>query len=491
MRGVNDAPLTGYSATKTVTTVDAAAPDFSFTVAPSETVTRGVVTLSVTKFGTGASSGTATIEYATKADFSDAKTATAAVTRTGDTEVTLTRLSAGTTYYVRVTLVNNNQKSLARAALQVRYSCSGSSYPDFDVTVANASTYSTYAVERAPGPFMADITGSSCSAQNPYTGTTWAWANNTTYYYEGEMFFKGGVTYNFFHYVDDGVAIELDGEWFTRQSAGNVSGYNAGATVASKTYASDGWHAIRIWVYDWSGGKGYCTRNYNPGKGIGWNTNGCTTANAANNANWSLLRDPGDASLLRVRSSDSMPSFVELNDDLMIAGTTLTGSIHTDGVEDGCTITLYAGHVNAGSNAVDWAQSKVIGTVPSESYDLSFQWDEFCSAGDLTGWFVIARMTNASGTYEGWSVVREPTAGNVFYVAIQEGETGLTTVAARPRVAGFGDGAASASVCLEYSTDANFGTKQTPSPPRRPTGSPPSRSRASRPTPSTTSGRRA
>ena len=32
---------------------------------------------------------------------------------------------------------------------------------------------------------------------------------------KGEMFFKGGTTYNFFHCVDDGVAIELDGEWLT------------------------------------------------------------------------------------------------------------------------------------------------------------------------------------------------------------------------------------------------------------------------------------
>ncbi|MBQ3809473.1 MAG: C10 family peptidase, partial [Kiritimatiellae bacterium] len=477
VRGVNDAPLTGYSATKTVTTVDAAAPDFSFSVAPSETVTRGVVTLNVTKFGTGAtSSGTATIEYATQADFSDSKTTTASVTATGTTTVELTRLSAATTYYVRVTLANNNGKSLSRAAQtfktgdpgfvapglkQVRYACPSSSYPDFTVTVATASDFSTYDVERAPGPFMADITGSSCSAVNEYTGTTWAWANNTTYYYEGEMFFKGGVTYNFFHCIDDGAAIELDGEWLTRQTASNESGYNKGVLKASKSYASDGWHAVRIWVYDWSGGKGYVSGKIGfSGIGIGWNTNGCTDVNAANQSKWSTMRDPGDASLLRVLSADSMPSFVELDDDLMIAGTTLTGSLHTDGVEDGCTITLYAGKTNAGATTEGWTQTFVAGTVPSESYDLSFQWDEFCSAGDLTGWFVIARMTNPAGTYEGWSVVREPSAGNVFYVAIKEGETGLNTVKATPRVAGFGDGAQSATVCLQYSTDASFASAQ-------------------------------
>ena len=412
VRAVNDKNASGQSETLTATTTDASRPDFTFSVAASETVTRGVVTLNVASFGTGATSGTATIEYATSADFSDAKTATAAVSKTGATAVELTRLSAGTLYYVRVTLANNNGKTLSRAAqtfttgdpgfvapglMQVRYACAASAYPDFAITVATASDYSTYDVERAPGPFMADY---GTTGVNDFTGTSWTWADKTTFYYEGEMFFKGGVTYNFFHCVDDGVAIELDGEWFTRQSAGNVSGYNAGVTKASKSYETDGWHPIRIWVYDWSGGKGFVSGKIGfSNMGIGWNTNGCTTVNAANQSNWSTLRDPGDGSLLHVLSVDAMPSFVELNDDLMIAGTTLTGSVHTDGIEDGCTITLYAGHTDGGSNTVNWAQSRVIGTVPSESYDLSLQWEDFCPAGDLTGWFVIARMTKPPGTY--------------------------------------------------------------------------------------------
>ena len=76
--------------------------------------------------------------------------------KTDDTAVDTLR--SDTTYYVRVTLANNNGKSLSRAAKsfttgdpgfvapglkQVRYSCSSSSYPDFDVTVATAANYST------------------------------------------------------------------------------------------------------------------------------------------------------------------------------------------------------------------------------------------------------------------------------------------------------------------------------------------------------------
>ena len=474
-KAVSDTDKTGYSEAFSAATANPALPDFTFAATASETPTRGVVSIDVSGFGTGASSGTATIEYSTTPDFAGAKTATASLTRTGATAVELTRLSAGTTYYVRVTVLNNQNKSFTRGPktfttadpgfyqpglAQVRYGCTSSSYPDFTVTVADNA--STYAIERTPGPIMADITGSSCSTVNPYTATTWAWANNTTYYYEGEMFFKGGVTYNFFHCIDDGAAIELDGEWLTRQTASNESGYNKGVLKASKSYASDGWHAVRIWVYDWSGGKGYVSGKIGfSGIGIGWNTNGCTTVNAANQSNWSTLRDPGDASLLRTLSGAELPSFVTLDDDLMIAGTTLTGTIHTDGIEDGCTVTLYAGQSNAGSNTVGWAQSFVAGTVPSESYNLPFQWDDFCDAGDVAGWFVIARMTNPSGSYEGWSVVREPHAGNIFVVGIQEGASGLNTISATPRVVGFGEGAQSASVCLEYSTDANFANAQT------------------------------
>ena len=479
-KGVSNTNKTGYSEPFTVATANPAFPDFAFSVAPSETVTRGVVTIDVASFGTGASSsGTATIEYATAADFSDAKTATASLTHTGATSVTLARLSAGTTYYIRVTVRNSQNKSFTRGPktfatadpgfyqpglAQVRYGCTASSYPDFTVTVANNA--STYAIERAPGPFMADIYGNAgVKATNPYTGTQWDWQDKMTYYYEGEMFFKGGVTYNFFHCVDDGVAIELDGEWLTRQSASNVSGFNAGVTRVSKSFENDGWHPIRIWVYEWSGGKGYVEKHIGfTGIGLGWNTNGCTTVNAANQSNWSTMRDPGDATFFRTLSGAELPSFVTLNDDLMIAGSTLTGSLHTDGIEDGCTVTLYAGRTNAGSNTVGWAQSFVAGTVPSEGYDLPFQWDDFCEAGDAAGWFVIARMTNPSGTYEGWSVVREPSAGNIFVVGIQEGAPGLTTIAATPRVVGFGTGTASASVCLEYSTDASFANPQTTTP---------------------------
>ena len=473
VRGVNDGGLVGTSDAAEFTTLDPAAPDFTFSVAPGAACTRGVVTLAVSSFGTGASSGVASADVSLWPDFREFQRFTANVSSTGSTTVELTRLSASTTYYVRVAIANDRGRSVSRSPqsfktsapgfvapglLQVRYGCASSSYPDFTVTAATASDFSTYDVERAPGPFMADY---GTTGVNDFTGTSWTWANNTTFYYEGEMFFKGGTTYNFFHCVDDGVAIELDGEWLTRQTASNESGYNKGVLKASKTYASDGWHAIRIWVYDWTGGKGFVSGKIGfSGMGIGWNTNGCTTVNAANQANWSTLRDPGDASLLRVLSADSMPSFVELDDDLMIAGTTLTGTVRTDGVEDGCTVTLYAGHANAGSNTVGWAQTLDVGTVPSEDYDLSFQWDDFCSADDLTGWYVIARMTNPSGTYEGWSVVREPVAGNVFYVAIREGESALTSVKATPRVAGFGDGAKSATVCLEYSTDASFASAQ-------------------------------
>ena len=469
--------LSATSATFTFKTPDLSLPAFTVALS-SESPTRGTVALSIRTLGTAAKNAAVTAEYSTSSDFRNAvSVALGTATGTGAFSGELTRLSQGTTYYVRVTLANDKGRSAtvnagsfrtqqaggyAPGLMQVRYSCSGSSYPDFAVTVATASDYSTHAVERAPGPFMADIYGNAgVKATNPYTGTEWDWQNYMTYYYEGEMFFKGGVTYNFFHCVDDGVAVELDGAWLTRQTASNESGYNKGVLKASKSFDADGWHKIRIWVYEWTGGKGYVEKHIGfTGIGLGWNTNGCTTVNAANQSNWSTMRDPGDASFFRTLSGDALPSFVSLDDQPAISGTTLSGTVRTAGVENDCTITLYAGKTNCGSNTVGWAQNKVIGTVPSEEYVLPFQWDDFCSAGDYDGWFVIARMTNPSGSYEGWSLVRVPVASNAFVVGIREGASGLTTVSATPRVVGFGTGGGTASVCLEYATDASFANAQ-------------------------------
>ena len=70
-------------------------------------------------------------------------------------------------------------------------------------------------------------------------------------------------------------------------------------------------------------------------------------------------------------------------------------------------------------------------------------------------------MTNPSGSYEGWSLVRIPIASDAFVVGIREGESGLTTVSATPRVVGFGTGGGTASVCLQYSTDEGFADART------------------------------
>ena len=465
--------LTATSRVFSFTTPNLALPAFTVALS-SESPTRGTVALSIRTLGSGANSASVSVTYSTSSDFSGAKTvslgtAAAAGAFSGE----LTRLSQGTTYYVKVTLANNrNQTATVNAGsfttqraggyvpglMQAKTTCAKDSYPDFSFRASDDPN-----AEPAPGPFMADITGSgSPSAVNAFTGKTWAWADKTTYYYEGEMFFKGGVTYNFFHSIDDGAAIELDGEMFTQQSKASESGYNVPATFASKAYATDGWHAIRIWVYDWSGGKGYVSGRVGfNGVGIGWNTNGCTAVGSANQSRWSTLRDPADASFFRTLSGAALPSYVTLDDDLAIAGTTLTGTIRTEAVEDGCTVTLYAGQTDGGSNATAWAQSFPVGTVPTETYDLSFQWEDFCAAGDCDGWFVVARMTNASRTYEGWSVVRTPSVSGAFLVGIRDdGSAGLTTLKVSPRVVDFGD--------FRRARPCRSSGRRTPSSPRRP-----------------------
>ena len=116
VRGVNDGGLVGTSDAAEFTTLDPAAPDFTFSVAPGAACTRGVVTLAVSSFGTGASSGVASADVSLWPDFREFQRFTANVSSTGSTTVELTRLSASTTYYVRVAIANDRGRSVSRSS---------------------------------------------------------------------------------------------------------------------------------------------------------------------------------------------------------------------------------------------------------------------------------------------------------------------------------------------------------------------------------------
>lgn len=180
--------------------------------------------------------------------------------------------------------------------MQHKYGCDKNNHPDWSV-----GAYGQADADRVLGTIMADVTGNpGPEVTNPLSGRAYKWADNTTFVYEGQMWFEGGIACNFFYNVDDGVAIELDGEMLS--DLGTSSGYQT-IKKASKTYPESGWHDARFWVYDWSGNKGYGSTVGNMGytTGLGWNTNGTTSVTAADVSKWSNLSDPGDGSLLRTR----------------------------------------------------------------------------------------------------------------------------------------------------------------------------------------------
>ena len=330
---------------------------------------------------------------------------------------------------------------------QHKYGCTKSAYPDFTVGAAGYDDS-----DRVPGTIMADVSGQpGPEVTNPFSGKKYQWASNTTFSYEGEMFFRGGTTYDFFHCVDDGVAIELDGESFTRQSAGNVSGYNAGVTLASKSYDADGWHPIKVWVYDWDGGKGYVSSKIGFSKtGLGWNTNGCTTVNADNEANWSILSDPGDGSLLRVSAG---AAYVALDGELSLSGTTLSAPLRYWSYDEDDVLSLYWSKSEpANPRAVSsWTGSTAVSPLsfPGEKTATGSIANLSVSPGETV--YVVARLSNSRAGYESWSEVGEFSVAPVLPPAatLAVGTVGYTDAAFTVNVTSFGTDAASASVLVE------------------------------------------
>ncbi|MBQ6104100.1 MAG: C10 family peptidase, partial [Kiritimatiellae bacterium] len=408
VRAVNDGGLAGTSGSASFTTLDAAAPDFTVSAAAGSVCTRGVATLDVSTFGTGASSGVANVDVSIWPDFREFRRFTADLASPGAVQVELSRLGHSTLYYVRASVRNDLDRTTTKSPVSFRTGPSPYASPGllqavlsgaYDKTTDIASHETATIV---PGVIMAYTASKGSSTWN---GTTYSWADNRTFGYTGEMFVEAGTTYTFGKYLDDSGLVVVDGTKIIDN--GSYSQFVTGQYTA----ASTGWVPIEVRIGNGSGGSGAMANQF----GIGFNTVGNKTQADFKEPTWSKLLDPGDGSLLRVPSSGSLPSFVSLDDDLQIVGTTLAGTVRTAGIEESYTVTLHAGHVNAGSNVVDWAQSLDLGTVPSENYDIAFRWEDFCSADDLDGWFVVARMTNPSGSYEGWSVVREPSTGSGFY----------------------------------------------------------------------------
>ena len=409
-------PNEGRSAEKTLsfkTLTPADWPSASELAIDSVGVTNLTAKVTVEKLGEGATEATVIFELAKSEDMVGAIERSVVLTSVGEAAVTFGALNSETEYFVRATVSNSlanvvtldsvsaTTKKISTAApftgkyaaglVQAKYGCDKSKYPDFSVDLSSVSVAN---LDRTPGVVMSET---GADYVNPLSGVKWSWENNTTYAYFGEMWFEGGRTYNFFHCVDDGVAIELDGEWLTRQSAENVSGYNAGVTKVQKTYETSGWHALRVFVYDWDGGKGYVEGKVGFKMGLGWNTNGCYEVKSDTASKWSSLVDPGDGSLLRTRTSD--PELIR------IAGVSQSGqriwtTVATELYDDDCRLEISVSKdadVKTVVKTIDPADRTVASVDVNTDYDVD----------GTDPVYVAAHLVNARTGYDFWTEPRQ------------------------------------------------------------------------------------
>ena len=343
-----------------------------------------------------------------------------------------------------------NQPRYKPGLTQHKYGCTKSEHPDWSV-----GAYGQADADRVLGTIMADVTGNpGPTVANPLSGKTYKWADNTTFVYEGQMWFEGGVAYNFFHNVDDGVAIELDGTMFT--DLGNSSGYQT-ITQVSKTYAESGWHDIRVWVYDWSGSKGYGGKVGNMGytTGLGWNTNGTTSVTAADVDKWSNLSDAGDGRLLRTWVGNA---YVSVDGDAYRDGGAVSVPLRYWSYDEDDVLTLFHSRTlpSPADDASAWTGSAAVSPLsfPGEKTATGTVSGLSLQPGDTV--YLAARLSNARLGHESWS---EPVAYTVpddqtapeFSAALSE--AGFRDAAFAINVGSVGGGASTVTVTVQIGSE--------------------------------------
>ena len=316
-------PTEGSSVEKTLTfktLTPADWPSASELAIDSVCVTNLTAKVTVEKLGEGATEATVIFELAKSEDMAGAIERSVVLTSAGEAALTFGALNSETEYFVRATVSNSlanvvtldpvsaTTKKISTATpftgmylpglTQVKYGCEKSKFPDyaFDYTAADEKD-----LDRTLGTVMADVFDSGSDGKeyvNDWTGKSWKWANNTTYAYFGEMYMRAGVTYRFAGIIDDGEAMFVGDTKIFESSSWSSYGKE------SYTPSADGWYPIRIYVFDWDGGKGpsdNAANKWGKEKGFAWKTGGTDSVEPA--SDWETLRDPGDGSLLRTRTS--------------------------------------------------------------------------------------------------------------------------------------------------------------------------------------------
>ncbi len=295
-----------------------------------------------------------------------------------------------------------------------------------------------------PGAIMASTSG---SATNPYNAQSYAWGDNTTFGYVGQMYLEAGTTYWFGKYIDDSGYVLVDGT--TVLNNDNYQNLVTGSFTPDET----GWHDVEFRFGNGGGGAGCVSSTI----GFGYNTDGISSFTAdtfKDGGPWSKAVDPGDASLLRVVYSET--SFFEIQ-NVAAAGNDLVVTAAFTGIPDGiAALTAFYGAGNGGYDPSVWTASAVV-TNPPAGDTASVQ----CTVpGAGNAAFVAFRLSGTAGVaipYVQWGEIynlaqESPTFG---LAAADVAYTNATFVAT---CNGLGAGADSVTAELQFSATRDFAT---------------------------------
>ena len=373
-------------------------------------VTNLTAKATVEKLGEGATEATVIFELAKSEDMAGAIERSVVLTSAGEAALTFGALNSETEYFVRATVSNSlanvvtldpvsaTTKKVTTAApftgmylpglTQVKYGCEKSKFPDyaFDYTAAEEKN-----LDRVPGTVMADVFDSGSDGKeyvNAWTGKSWKWANNTTYAYFGEMYMRAGVTYRFAGIIDDGEAMFVGDTKIFESSS--WSSYGKG----SYTPSADGWYPVRIYVFDWDGGKGpsdNAANKWGKEKGFAWKTGGADSVEPA--SDWETLRDPGDGSLLRTRTS--VPELISIT-RVSQAGQRIWATVATELYDDDCKLEI---SVSASADA-----KTVVKTIdPADRTLASVNVNTDYDVAGTDPIYVAAHLVNERTGYDYWT----------------------------------------------------------------------------------------
>ena len=393
---------------KTLTPADW--PSASELAIDSVGVTNLTAKATVEKFGEGATEATVIFELAKSEDMAGAIERSIVLTSAGDAALTFGALNSETEYYVRATVSNSlanvvtldpvsaTTKKVSTATpftgmylpglTQVKYGCEKSKFPDYAFDYAAADEKD---LDRTLGTVMADVFDSGSDGKeyvNAWTGKSWKWANNTTYAYFGEMYMRAGVTYRFAGIIDDGEAMFV-GDTKIFESSSWAS-YGKG----SYTPSADGWYPVRIYVFDWDGGKGpsnNAANKWGKEKGFAWKTGGTDSVEPA--SDWETLRDPGDGSLLRTRTS--VPELISVSGVRQV-GQRIWATVATELYDDDCRLEVSV------SKAA--GEKTVVKTIePADRAASSVDVDTGYDVSGTNPLYVAAHLVNGRTGYDYWT----------------------------------------------------------------------------------------